>query len=114
MDMLATNPTFSWSSELRDSHSLRAWVIFPMRRAALLDMLGVMFGQYTSEGVGREEMENIVKSKSHVVRDYIMPNFEASKAEVCNSPLCSTPSEQRDGPAFEMPASMVVGRTRLI
>lgn len=75
-----------------------------MRRAALLDMLKVMFEQYTSEDVDCEEMEDLAKCKSHVLRDYIMPNFKASKAEVHNSPLYSTPSEQRDGPALEMSA----------
>lgn len=69
-----------------------------MRRAALLDMLKVITRQYTSEVVECEEMEDLAKCKSHVVRDYFMPNFKASKAEVRNSPLYSTPSEQRDGP----------------
>lgn len=49
--MIVPNPTFNWRSELRDSHSLRAWVILPMRRAALLDMLKVILGQCTSEVV---------------------------------------------------------------
>lgn len=97
--MDAKNPTFSWRSELRDSQSLRAWVIFPMRRAALLDMLKVMFRQFTSEVVDCEEMEDLAKCKSHVARDYILPNLQSSKAEVRNAPLCSTSSEQRDWPA---------------
>jgi hypothetical protein len=88
--MIATNPTLSWRSELRDSHSLRAWVIFPMRRAALLDMLKATLRYCTSKVVDCEEMENLAKCKSN--RDYIMPNFKASKAEVRNSPPCSTTS----------------------
>lgn len=70
-------------------------------------MLKVMLGQYTNEVVDCEEIENLAKCKSHVVRNYIIPNFKASKAEVHSSPLCSTLSEERDESALEMPASTV-------
>ena len=106
--MDAKNPTFSWRSELRDSHSLRAWVILPMRRAALLDILNVMYSQPTSEVVDCDRDGDLAKCKSQVVRNYIMPNLKGSKAEVRNSPLSlHTLSEERDGSAFEMPASTV-------
>lgn len=84
-----------------------------MRRAALLDMLKATFGQYTSEVGNCEEMEDLAKCKSHVARDYITPNFKASKAEVRDSPLYSTSSEQRDEPALEMFARLTGGRARL-
>ena len=77
-------------------------------------MLSVVFRRYPSDFVDCEELEDLAKCKSHVARDCIMPNFEASKAEVGSSPLCSTPSEQWDGPALEMLVSMVVGRFRLV